>query len=845
LALPKVVVLGKFRATLHTAPVITKYCLICFTHSSKRMKKQTSNRKKSLGFALVVTLSLMVLLTIVAVGLLSLSAISLRGTSQDSARAEAQVNARLALMLAIGELQKQMGPDQRVSASGGIVDVSTVNHPHWAGVWNSWKAGKEPDSESEHSTIAGSQKSRMSPNYEARRKDQFRAWLVSLNPTESADVQSPTSVSLTGTTMPSEKADAVRLVGKGSLGASAAESEYVSARLLKMNSNAAGRASSGRYAWWVGDESQKARVMSDSFAESSSLTSAEKIFRQQASGSAGTTTIKGLENLKDDTQFRKSATLRGIDLVDGVKGKPSENFHAITTHSTGILTDVREGGLKRDLSTLLERPISHTETDDSFMLYKFTTKDLWMGMSNQECVPIQDLSAFYQLYDSNRDGWKEGTLYSSNVLSNGIQIMSPDYGFTAGPDPMFARQHSALYRQPVLVKLQFLLNMFAEPIQPAPTNPNGNTHVLLVGITPSITLWNPTNMPLVMRYDGSNPNRYAQLIRTGTFPLNIEWNRNGQAIPPINLTWLSYGSMADAKAQLINLFFSGKDQVRFAPGEVKVFSLPFSGDVSSRKKAGAGHVGSYNDAFMFKTDKFYEEHEVKPGWDPRSFMLFNGSAQKNASYTADRKGASGKTYSCLAFKAADSISFKISVNDQGLGAGDGSFKAPFYFKLIQSSHQCYKQYGGTEQWGRNNFVFNSRNGGAPGFSESLLSKGFPGGNTTITGAPRSGTNLIKRSNSSEGWPFLQFALQAGVETSKDSNMGQGAGRQFASRPFLHSSALPSPFADDITGSSLYNLGWNWSISDINEVTDAPVQVSGANGFYGGGYTAENGTTSLP
>lgn len=67
-------------------------------------KRQSEPRRHRRGFALVVTLLLMILLTVIAVGLPSLSSISQRSSSQGEAMQSASANARLALMLAIGQM---------------------------------------------------------------------------------------------------------------------------------------------------------------------------------------------------------------------------------------------------------------------------------------------------------------------------------------------------------------------------------------------------------------------------------------------------------------------------------------------------------------------------------------------------------------------------------------------------------------------------------------------------------------------------------------------------------------------------------------------------------------------
>ena len=104
------------------------------------------------GFALIVTISMLVLLALVAVGLLSLSSISVRASGTDAAKLEAQANARLGLHIAMGELQRSLGPDRRVSATAGVLDetpgslgIDGVKHPYWTAVWSTaWTDGRTP-----------------------------------------------------------------------------------------------------------------------------------------------------------------------------------------------------------------------------------------------------------------------------------------------------------------------------------------------------------------------------------------------------------------------------------------------------------------------------------------------------------------------------------------------------------------------------------------------------------------------------------------------------------------------------------------------------------------------------
>jgi Tfp pilus assembly protein PilX len=99
---------------------------------SKTRNPKSMHPRRSRGFALIVTLSLMILLTVIAVGLLSLSSISLRASSQSSDMNVARGNARMALILAIGELQKTAGIDTRVTARADLVAANTAPNANGA-----------------------------------------------------------------------------------------------------------------------------------------------------------------------------------------------------------------------------------------------------------------------------------------------------------------------------------------------------------------------------------------------------------------------------------------------------------------------------------------------------------------------------------------------------------------------------------------------------------------------------------------------------------------------------------------------------------------------------------------
>ena len=841
------------------------------------------NKRVRDGFALIASLSIMSILVLIAVALYSLSSVATKSADIAAAKTEAETNARMALMMAVGELQKQMGPDQRISANADILSLNeagneiAVANPHWTGVWDSWIAGdladaptnpNYPSSASHHRTIGDQPDDSMHPNYD--KTLYFRKWLVSLLDSDiSTDPQStPRVLPLNGQRAPGfdpSNPSAVQLVGEVSLGGDLESptktDEYVSARLIPMTGNGPSSVR-GRYGWWVGDESLKAKIMDNSYEASEPQSLAEKLFRQQAPASLGNSEIPGLENLADQTNLASIPSRDSLALINGATDQLTEHFHDTTTHSYGILADVREGGLKRDLSTILERAIdpaevynlssveeferadSLTDEGEDFMLYNFDEMlNSSVGNTGEAAAPVQDLAAYYQLYDSYRPGSKGGIQYSSsetsppnNLLNNGIMVSSPDPGETQGDVDMYLRQYTTLYRRPAVVKIEFALSYVTEPILPVPAD-GEDTHRLKIGVSPAVTYWNPNNVPMVMRI--GDPETTSSMLRM--YPLGMDLNfqkSDGPSDPPTQVVNRGLQGITFTKDELFSLFTFGNYSTVFEPGESKVFALRFASNTDEDTASNVVDFTHRGRGYRY-SEPFVPDLELVQGWNPERFIR------------PRQVDSDGTDEVILTFNSTDYISVTIS------NGGGNSFNTTFSPK---SRHGRDK--AGVKWHFRESHITGPYDADST-YKENILFQGFPldGASGISNTQPRdivlparSAQSLINamgnpfnpRDDLPE--PFFYYSLKAGTETHESNNLAaasSGAARRFVTRPFIHSTPMATAFIDNYDPASFYNYGWNWFFMPLDNIFDIPVEISGSNsGYYGGGYTAENGVTNI-
>lgn len=473
------------------------------------------------GFALITVLSLLVLLLVVAVGILSLSSITLRGGVHRDAAAVARANARLGLMMAIGELQREAGPDQRITATAAILDdrpedpeVAGVGAPAILGVWDSHREWLNPE--------GGSRP--ISATYGKGRGPAFRRWLVSSpDPAANSRLDKVVEAPAGSATMVAERP------GSGPVKASAVPVE------------------NGAYAWWVGGENQKAHVALESPATGD--TSARVVGRSfPAAARLGA--FDGLGNPDEDALPRLvdlPALQHALDPVPA-KGKVTQLFHHLTTESAGVLSNVRKGGLKTDFNLAME-----LGTLPSVIAGK-SLRDESPATLPRPKYPTginfpswYKLSQYYRLQSGRSDG---GGLFRSKLLTS-PHYWSPGNLNETGYD-----------RTPIVSRA--MLIFFAE--KSAGSRPDTSSYRL--GLNPVLVVWNPYTLKLD-----------CPPVAFRVFPYNLEYkiykNRVGGAwnkLPTSNRL-VSIGSAFSLEAGETRIFSPTGDSATLEPG----FKAPNAG----------------------------------------------------------------------------------------------------------------------------------------------------------------------------------------------------------------------------------------------------------------------------
>lgn len=495
-------------------------------------------RRKEAGFALIVTLSLMILLVIVAVGLLGLSSVALRSASAGKANAEARANARMALILAIGELQNELGPDRRINAAAGIVSDVRPEHSQWLAVYDAWRADET-----------------QRPNA----TDRFRKYLVS------GDAAALRNRDFAKTGL---GGISIEVLGERTLGTGAAPSDRVRVGLVPL---ANGR---GDYAWWISDENSKAKINAGRDLPASVTPELAAQQNADAAPGSGFRMVEALENIVEtgsqpwemgDDLRSKSLSLVSADLLPGAIRPLGRHFHNLSTVSAGLLTDVRSGRLQRDLSLYLEQDYSPRLRQ---ALYTVNNAGPVINFNPDAASPtnlvnfdsgitMEELWLYYNLYkqvDYNRP--------ASNDALVGIRAAGFPTLLSANSRDAVLRDKFHPYKREIYSQLRYIISLTAEPSAKTP-----GTFDIRFAVDPWVVLWNPYNVALEYQTGAFTD------VSFNSFPYEAEFT-----MTPGGTAKVHFNNLFNNVAGAINGIVGKNHPIVLQPGESRVLSRANNAD---------------------------------------------------------------------------------------------------------------------------------------------------------------------------------------------------------------------------------------------------------------------------
>lgn len=349
--------------------------------------------------------------------------------------ARAKANARLALQLAVGQLQLHAGPDTRITATSDILVPGATGSPNrMTGVWKSRKLNPE------------------SPAALYANKDtEFLGWLVSNE--DSGAVR--TTDQAFGQSAPID--NPVTLFSNNVLGTGAT---VITGGRVPVQDVLSGTNPSGHYAYNVQDEGVKARIdLGTPEAAGTDLAAQTQVL--------GVGQNPGLDRLKldgstyitqptDPLTPGKLISLSEADIGFGTgRGEFAKKLNDLTPHSLGLLTNVVDGGLKKDLNLMAETATPPTE---------FAGKGIYESSSLEfNSIPGSDRSwnqalEFARMFNDPAKVIKDG---STPV----VKAYAPsNWNASAGTGIATTAKPSGLVLMPSIAKVQMVFSIAARDI---------------------------------------------------------------------------------------------------------------------------------------------------------------------------------------------------------------------------------------------------------------------------------------------------------------------------------------------------------------------------------------------
>jgi|GEM_PF-1895078 len=448
------------------------------SHKTHRFRAQQSARQR--GFALVLSLGLMALMVLLAVTLSALISVESEASRQTLNSTMARQNAYIALLTAVGQIQQTAGSDTRVSARSDILAGTSSTSNKWTGIWKS----------------AGDVSASFTANAH---------WLVSaMNPDPSRTISTSSTLSVLMASaaqgLDSTTNSAVYAVKQPIFPASTTTSPNAS--------NPAAVGNNGYFAYWVSDESLKAKFTIPNAMEviatptvSDKLTSMQVPrnyafeFMDDAFANYRALDQNTLARISNPAQLKFMTSLSGLAVV------PKSLLHDVTVDSLGILANARDGGLKLDLTTGFDNNGIYTSlfgpgTDNYRLVEPWRTENYnftYRGRGPQMAT-MRDFARFYKRLDTNGRFAFELASAAGNDVSNEPTLSNATSSYTIGKEKGMDPQKNMVF--PIISHVQISMGL-----RPYPTSSFSSAGERLYGLRSEtrllVGLYNPYNVPLV------------------------------------------------------------------------------------------------------------------------------------------------------------------------------------------------------------------------------------------------------------------------------------------------------------------------------------------------------------